>query len=928
MGLLGAGGGINLGSAHGVIRITTNAGQAAIEVRRASGDIEISLNRVGASAQSNAKKSVSAFKSISDELKSLRGDTAAVGLAGAALVGLGFKAAAGWERYNIIFKNMLGSQREANRLMDQLKQKADAAGISYEDMFAAARRTLILTKGNTEELEKWLMLTRRLATVEPLQGMEGASFAINEWVSSGGTDLVSIADRFGLNKKAFRDALEMTGGDFAAALDMILDDIGATEQAADEMANSFTASFTRMKNSVTSLLGDEAAEYLDEVTTLFNIANKELKELHEQHPEIIKLGFAFAGIAAVGAPLLLFTTRVIEAFGTIVRLGGLIGGLKLAAGLPALGPLAASVGIGAGVGTFAGLELGRHATMALSDDPEVDERMRSASHEDLFGYFIDGLKNMAFQLEHAEKRLGMVFGDLVSTVGLAVQALANIVMAVDPAAAKLMVGAGKMAFEWGQSAMSEEEFEKWRATRLAEMSGTHSDSKEDTFGNKKTGDTFDPDPLAPTDDELAAFDQYQQDLTEIAEDAQADRIAEEADYQERLTDLNEDYNEAREKIAEDAQDRILDLEQQTADQIADIRENAADREAKENEDYSERISELQTEYQKDELRRLADFQREEQRARRQHNLTLLMAAANLDAKAIWQENMRYNQQRSDAQEDFNIETDRRAEQLQERLRQEQEGHEDRLEEARKADEKRIEDLREHLAEERLEIQEDAAEKLEELQMQHERELLKLQEKHLAELAAIDAQEKAVTDKRTAAFKAELDGLGDHYDDMIGVSETKQEQLRKDFEAWIDSLGAAIPGAVDPYDEHLNKVLPGGGGTSTGGTPADPGHEDGPGNLGGYARGGLVPRTGRALLHAHERVLSADMTAMINRMAGGHSDTALARALSGGSSGRGGSKIINVENFITPVLPGMNPREVQQAAYDALSDLLKDIAGDD
>jgi hypothetical protein len=438
------------------------------------------------------------------------------------------------------------------------------------------------------------------------------------------------------------------------------------------------------------------------------------------------------------------------------------------------------------------------------------------------------------------------------------------------------------------------------------------------------------DPTAPLESELEAYREFQDDLAEISANAAADRLKAEAQYEEDRTDIIADYAQDRQNIIESAEKRIADLHKSIAEDIADVHEDAAKREADQIDDYNERIADMREDYYRDEERRLENFQRDEERAKRQHMLTLLGAVASLDARAVWMEQARYDQQRADRQEDFNIETQQRAEDFAERLQQEQEAHEERLQEAREADQERIADLRARLAEEEAAIRADTEQKLAMLHEQHMRELASLDEQHARRLAQIDQQAAEERARRQKQFENELISLGGHYGSLLAAQRQGQAAIAASFAEWWASMAAAAnanQSDLDPYDEHLKEVQPDSSGY------VDPRHDEGEGGPGGYAAGGLAPRTGLFKLHgrpdAPERILSSGVTAMVNRMAGGHSDAALFSAMADGQSGgsTGGISVaIDMDINVAGNLDSAAVADIKQEVRAEIYDVLVTIAG--
>src|SRR5690606_29401502 len=115
------------------------------------------------------------------------------------------------------------------------------------------------------------------------------------------------------------------------------------------------------------------------------------------------------------------------------------------------------------------------------------------------------------------------------------------------------------------------------------------------------------------------------------------------------------------RMREDSADRIADFEEDHARKLADIREESAERLLKLEEDY----------------------QRDRERASRQHLENLLNAAARLDAAAVLREQRAFALSQREAEENYRRRVADERENLDERIAQENEAHQRRVEDERK-----------------------------------------------------------------------------------------------------------------------------------------------------------------------------------------------------------------------------------------------------
>jgi hypothetical protein len=898
------GGGASLGTARGAIIISTEGvSRAAVEVRRVSGDVERSFEKIGQSADRNAREAGRSFQGLSGTLRSLRGELLGVSLVAGGFLKFGIDAATSLRGMRIQFREMLGDEQKATVVMGQLREQADKYGLSMQDVNATAAALLPSLQGNTAELDKWVSRAARLSTKGPFAGTEKASRdatrAIAEFIAG---QEISLQRLFNITPNVIAQAKAESGGDVGRALDLILEKVGATERGAMDMGNSFQGAMNRARNAAIEALDAGFTPILDEfLTPAVEKATEFLSVLQRTNPELLTMGAGLTTITAVGAPVLLFLGQMVQTLGALARLG-IAGGLGL------------SVGAGAIAGTAAGFQGVRAIGRATGD-----ERLQNADMSDFF----KALNNMAFQIEHFNLKLNNVLGAFIAAIGQAVQAIATTIRPlIGEAQAKALLDAGKAAESFGKNLQTgEEAYRRWLEEALNRRSNTNlmidrafgKDVEMEDFASRHPATTGGDGglPFNLSQEEVDAWMQYQEDLAQIAEDAQQERLEEEQRYEEQRTKTIEEYGRDRQKVVEDAELRIARATEDTARQIAEVRASAAEREAEEAQDTQERIAELQTDYQQDEIRRVEDFQRAERRAKVQHLLTLLSAAARLDARAVAEENRRFGESRDQKREDFDIETQRRAEELQERLQQEQQAHAERIQEARRADQRRIQDLQNALARETRLIAEDTQRRLQLMAEAHQRELQELYNQHLRRVQQIDQQEAELRTRRQQAFDNEIIQLDGHWGNRLRLqdayTDAELELLRNYLEARAQMTAQAN--------------LPDSGGTGGNG-PAPP-----PPRV-RLQHGGEVDYTGPAMVHGSpsrpEYMLSPDTTAMLNRMLGGSfSQPQLVNAVAGG----GGGRTINAS--ISLAINGstsMGPQETYRIARRALLDALNEVAG--
>lgn len=211
-------------------------------------------------ATRSTKSLTSAFAGISSTAGVFGGmATKAVGLAGA----IGAVAAAGGlmskslggamqlEQTQMQIEALAGSAEQGMKIFDMVNDMGLKSVFSEKDFLDAGKTFMPITK-DLGELNKILSVTERLASKNPLEGMQGAAFSINELASG---DIASIAERFNIGKMDLRAA----GFDSAkgyknniAALDKVLTQYGFTQEYVNKVNKSGSAQWDMFKSNISA----------------------------------------------------------------------------------------------------------------------------------------------------------------------------------------------------------------------------------------------------------------------------------------------------------------------------------------------------------------------------------------------------------------------------------------------------------------------------------------------------------------------------------------------------------------------------------------------------------------------------------------------------------------------------------------------------
>lgn len=412
---------------------------------------------------------------------------------------------------------------------------------------------------------------------------------------------------------------------------------------------------------------------------------------------------------------------------------------------------------------------------------------------------------------------------------------------------------------------------------------------------------------------------YYKSIQAIERSANADRLAATQQYESQRSETIRSYEQG---IAREAQDFAISRQRaaaQLADTIADIGTNSARQAAKWATDLADSIADLQ----KDSGKRLADAQeatskrlseineqyaKSRERAARDHSDNLLEAAANLDARAVFNEQKAYARSSADAADAHSDAIDKENEQLADRTQKEQESLSDRianeqeantkrLADAKEADALRVQDATEALAKQQVIEDQDRALRLArgaEDQAAQLAQMAAAQGERLAQIAAHAAEERAQLDEE---FQAKLneDGLRSNKW-LLQQTELKRLAL-KNFDDWWKEINKKfIDAQVGPTAANKKQSF----------IDLD--------KIPGFAEGGAVNRTQIARVHAGEYVMPR---AAVNAMGGFAGASNMARS--------GGAVSVGDISFSIYAAANHNPQDIAHAVRTEITSIFKELS---
>ena len=861
MGLAEKLGAAGLGVATGTIIIDTSKLRGAASIAANYG---MQIKRSIGGSTPAIEKQQQAFQGLTREIQRLT-------IAATALFTVGIGAASFFEEARVVLTGLVRDEQKALELNEKIRDTAREMGVSYGELLHATRLILPTMQGQTDELEEQWALIRRVAVLNPAQGIAMAAFAVNEALVSGGRDLMSLAERFNVSRSIFREEFVKANRDFWAALDMTLNRMGITAEVAENMAGTFQASFRVMRDSLVQLVAEGFAPLLNYVNPLLRAASQWVSEAREAQSVTLTWVAALAGLAAIGGPTILILARLKTAMSAL--------------SLSALGPLGVGSMLGGAIG-FGGVRAYGAAT--------GQERLKGYGLEEFTQDLKAGMVSAIFRIADAldtvneaainvHEGLLLFFARLNEGFGHFFEGLNQLFPGASrrdsgsqgyfDAAAKYREDAAGVRAKGEDSAAA-----RWKtASNLVSW-----------LSPPSTMTAFTPSPGQGrfSQDQLKAIEDWAAGVKKIEVKAGEERLKATKSYEDQRTRTvqrfnlgllreAEDFARARERQAADLARSIRDIHDDQKLREDQWWEDYYDAQTEKREDAADKLKEIEEKYAKDREKLLRD-----------HRESLLQAASRLDARAVAQEQRNFAKNLQNLDEKYDDERNSVKEKLEEQEKDVQEALEKRIERAREADRRRVTDMEEELKRRQNLEDEDRALRQQRQREDHAQQLLDMKRNYEDRMTAIAAQEVKERAALDTAFEAQMASIN-----LFNFAYIEAHQKNLDAATalwdtfwgnWTTSMEEALKGTfdIDPY-----------------------GNIVGTKDSGEYALGGPVNRTGTALVHAGEYVLNAATTRALGNSMGGMSQHGLLNRMdSGGISIAEGA--IQIYGAV-----GQDPREI-------------------
>lgn len=300
------------GSAGAFVLPTIGATEALRQVEQ----FDRQMQRAEASVRGRFRNMQQSATEFGRSLQQVAGQMFVFSVAAGVLVAGGLRAANTMQAMEIRFRALEGSSEAAEARIAALTEEARRFNLPLTEVLAGIARLQPLLKQTGNETNRFVGLVARLATINPVQGAEGAAIAIGEALSGTGNDFYSLQERFNIPRNLIRQAIAETDN-FADALDSVLNQLGATEQTAIEFGSTFQGAFRAGKDELFRLIGEGLKPMMALVTPIIRGFADVAASINETSPVLATVLSTTLTLTAAMAPLLYAVGKLAEMWGTV-----------------------------------------------------------------------------------------------------------------------------------------------------------------------------------------------------------------------------------------------------------------------------------------------------------------------------------------------------------------------------------------------------------------------------------------------------------------------------------------------------------------------------------------------------------------------------------------------------------------------------------
>jgi len=165
---------------------------------------------------------------------------------------------------------MFQDQKKASQYMAMIQKRAiDSPVLSEKDMFANSKGLIAMTK-DLKQLDKAWNIVERMSAMDPVQGIEGATFALRELMSG---DAISMVERFEMPRSVMNSIKKLPIKEQLIAMDKLLNKMGFGNQFIEKMSAEAIPQWEKALEKVRAALrkmGEDGLRKIEPLLVRFN----------------------------------------------------------------------------------------------------------------------------------------------------------------------------------------------------------------------------------------------------------------------------------------------------------------------------------------------------------------------------------------------------------------------------------------------------------------------------------------------------------------------------------------------------------------------------------------------------------------------------------------------------------------------------------
>lgn len=355
----------------------------------------------------------------------------------------------------------------------------------------------------------------------------------------------------------------------------------------------------------------------------------------------------------------------------------------------------------------------------------------------------------------------------------------------------------------------------------------------------------------PSPQKIALVSAHYAAVANIEKQANAARLNEIKNYEQSRAQIIQSYGLSVVREAEDFALSRSRSQAAFANSVADMRRDAGRREADMREENARITGEAREKSQERIAKITADYHRDLERSEANHKERLLGSAAKLDAAGVVAEQRRWAKEKKQKETNFNKAVRREKDSLAEQEKARAESMQRQLELAERNDERRLDDMKRNFERQRIQEDEDREISRRRAEEDHGLQMEAMRVAHEEKMVQIGINEQTEKDAEQEKFKAQMIEAGLGHEKWIEEQKKFQEKSLETFKDWWDDLDKVMNNRGSVGDAQPDPVRGG----------------DDPQHMEQFGDGGPVNRSGPAIVHAGEYVLTNQTTAALRGMMG-------------------------------------------------------------